>query len=123
MRARSIVFVVPLLLLVLATGCVYSRGFIGFAKGEPAEASAGSYPVVKPKVKGEASCTYLFGVFPLGNPAVATQAMDRLRESAQVPGRSIGLLNFTGDEVIANYFGVVTRRSLSIQADAVEVGR
>lgn len=107
-------------LFCLATGCMYSRGIIGFAKTKPAEASD-QYNVVKKNVRGEASCSYLFGVFPLGNPDVATQAMDRLGETAGGTGKSVGFVNFTGDETIANYFGLFLRRSLSIQADAVEL--
>jgi hypothetical protein len=42
---------------------------------------------------------------------------------AKVPGKSIGLVNFTGNEMMANYFGVVMTRSISIRADAVEVTR
>ncbi len=121
MRARTTAFIIPL--FVLATGCVYSRGIIGFAQPRTAEAAAGSHPVVKPKVRGEAACSYLFGVFPLGDPAVATQAMRSLGEAAGTSDGPIGLVNFTGDEVIANYFGVFTRRSLSIQADVVDLGR
>lgn len=123
MRVKVLCLVV--LLLTLATGCVYSRGVIGFVKAGPAEASASRHTVVQPGLRGDASCAYLFGVLPMGNTAVATRAMDELREAARVasPDRSIGLVNFTGDETIANYFGIVTSRSLSITADSVDVTR
>jgi len=120
MRARSLCLVVPL--LFLGTGCIYSGGVIGAKKGKSTKASA-NYTVVKPNLRAEASCSYLFGVIPIGDTAVATQAMDKLRESAKVSGKSIGLVNFSGNEMIANYFGLVMTRSVSIQADAVEVTR
>ncbi len=121
MRSRGLCLVVPLLLL--ATGCIYSRAVIGVAKGSPTEASANNYRIVKKHLTGEGSCSYLFGLFPMGDPAVATQAMDKLGKSAKASGESIGLINFTGDELIANYFGIVMTRSVSIRADAVEVTR
>ena len=121
MRARGLCLVIPL--LFLATGCVYSRAVIGVAKGRPTEASANNYKVVKKHLTGAGSCSYLFGLFPMEDPAVATQAMDKLGQSVRASGESVGLVNFTGDELIANYFGIVVTRSVSIQADAVDVPR
>jgi Family of unknown function (DUF6567) len=121
MRARVLCLVVPL--LCLATGCVYSGTVIGMVKGKAAEASAKDYTVVKPNLRAEASCSYLFGLIPLGSSAVATQAMDKLGAAANVDGKSIGLVNFTGHEEIASYFGIFARRSVSLQADAVELPR
>lgn len=109
-------------LLCLATGCMYSRGIIGFAQRKPAEASSKDYKVVKKNIHGEASCSYLLGI-PMGDCAVATQAMSKLGEAARSSGKSVGLVNFKGDEMISNYFGLFVRRSLSIQADAVELVR
>ena len=100
---------------------MYSRGIIGFARRKPAEASA-NYTVVKQNVRGEASCSYLLG-FALGDDAVATQAMGKLHKAASTSDKSLGLVNIRGDEMISNYFGLFVRRSLSIQADAVELTR
>ncbi len=89
------------------------------SNGSITELREANYQVVRTNLRGEASCPYLFGLIPLGDPAIATRAMDELVNSADVSGKPIGLVNFAGDEVAAWYV-LVTVRTVLMRADAVQ---
>ena len=118
MRAIRVLLVVPL--LFLATGCLQSAGLIPMQNLSNAQLDSADFTVIKSNLKGEASCAYLFGLFPLGDPAVATRAMDEIMSATKPTGRSIALTNFAFDTVVANYFYIVVVRSVFLRADAVE---
>ena len=121
MRAIRVLLVVPL--LFLATGCLQSAGVIPMQNLSNATLDSANFTVVRSNLRGEASCAYLFGLFPLGDPAVATQAMDAVMAGTKATGKSIALANFAADTVIANYFGIVQVQSVFMRADAVEFNK
>ena len=121
MRAIKVLLAVPL--LFLATGCLQSRGLIPMQNLSNAQLDSADFTIVKSSLRGEASCPYLFGLFPLGDPAVATRAMDEVMAATKATGKSIALANFAADTVVANYFGLVVVQSVFIRADAVEFNK
>ena len=80
------------------------------------------YKVVSTGLRGEASLSYLFWFIPLGNPALATQAVSQVVQSADLDGKPRALINFAYDEVNGTYpfFSTTT---VKVRADVVEFNR
>jgi hypothetical protein len=107
-------------LLLASSGCAASRGVIPVGNLGSTELDSNDFKVVGAELSGEAKCLYLFGIIPLGNPAVATEAMNQVVTSAKLSDKPIALTNFSGDEVVANYFFIIQARSVHLRATAVE---
>ena len=112
-------FVVLALCCSFLMGCVGSQGINPMANSSEVELSGANFEVTATGLHGQASCAYLFGFIPLGDPAVATRAMDDLVASANTEGQSRGLVNFSADKSCAFYF-FITVKSVAVRADVVE---
>ena len=121
MRAIRVLLGVPL--LFLATGCLQSGGIIPMQNLSTTQLDGADFTIVRSNLRGEASCPYLFGLFPLADPAIATQAMNEVMASAKPTGKPMALANFAADVVVANYFGIVQVQSVFMRADAVEFNK
>jgi hypothetical protein len=112
-----------LLVAVLATlglGCATSRGIIPLGTLSRTDLDGKDFKVVKTGVTGQATCPFVFGWIPVGDPAVATNAMNELVTSASLNNTPSGLVNFSADEVVANYFFIWQVRTVYVRADMVE---
>lgn len=103
----------------LMASCVYSGGFNPMANTSEVELAGNNFEVTAVSQKGQASCAYLFGLIPLGDPAVATRAMDDLVATANIEQQSRGLVNFSSDNR-SSWYVFVTVRSVTVRADVVE---
>jgi hypothetical protein len=108
-----------LLLASCAASCVASAGVTPMANSSVTELNSGNFKVVQTGARGEASCSYLFGIIPLDEPAVANRAMNDLVASAGVDGKKRGLVNFAIDVTTANYV-VIQILTATVRADVVE---
>ena len=110
-------------LLISSAGCISSRGVIPFSNGSNTELNNADFKIVRANLRGEANCGYLLGIIPMGDPSIATRAMDQLVNAAGATGKSVGLINFAGDEVVANYLNIFVIRTVIMRADAVEFSK
>ena len=108
-----------IVLALCTAGCVSSQGIVPIGNHSNTDLKGNNFKVARTGLRGEASCLYVLGLFPTGDPAVATRAMDQLIESAGGSGKSVGLINFSGDTVHSNYL-FVTISTVTMRADAVE---
>jgi hypothetical protein len=104
---------------LLYSGCSSTYGIVPMSNQSMTQLDSSDFKVVRAGLRGEASCTYLFGFIPLSDPGVASLAVDDLVQSAQSEGKSVGLVNFAGDVISAFYF-VVTVQTVKVRADAAE---
>ena len=79
----------------------------------------GNYKIVQSNLRGEASCSYLMGLIPLGDPAIATNAMNQVVNAAQLDGTRKALVNFAIDQTISN-FVVIKVITVVVRADVAQ---
>lgn len=109
--------------LVLLTGCIVSEGgFVPMQNQNHTQIGNMDFKVVNQGVRGEASCFYLFGLIPFGDPGLSTQAMDAVTKAADLTGKSRGLMNLAYDQY-GRFLIIGSRQTARIRADVVEFGK
>jgi len=105
-------------ILSVLVGCGSLR-VIPVSNGSSTGLAGANYQIARTGIRGEASCMYLFGFIPMGDPAIATRAMDQLIESAGSTGKANGLVNFAVDQYSAFYI-VLAIDTVKVRADVAE---
>jgi hypothetical protein len=110
----------PSLLLILASGCIYPQQHLApLTNASSTNLGEANFRVARTGLRGEASCIYLFDLFALGDPGVATAAMEDLSRSAAGEGKPQALVNLAADILKSNWI-VITIVRVKVRADLVE---
>ncbi|MCZ6688616.1 MAG: hypothetical protein O7H41_03335 [Planctomycetota bacterium] len=105
------------LILLLTGGCTYSRGHLDRYSNVSVVLSERNFSVVKTSVLGQSTGFKVFGIGP--SPSYA-EAVDMLKESAEIDGGPRALVNITVDTKWRGFFPFYWRKVLIVTADVVE---
>jgi hypothetical protein len=108
------------LLAAAITGCSYYEGMRPpSANIQDVILKENDFKVLKTHLLGKASCSYVLGFIPIGDPNIVSQAQIQIRDQVDMTGKAAALVNWTEDASSLNFF-VIRKDTVILTADAIE---